>query len=110
MLFSKTRANLKGALASAVAVSEALKGSAFRLGETASKQDLVITRMNQMIERFERLARMHEEILQMARTRESLLDSLLIEKAKEARAVTAKTEAESRSREEAEESKYDRLF
>lgn len=95
-VFSKTKA----LIGSVIEGQEELLGD---LGRLTVKLDEIATR-------FDRLVRMHEEALAAARGRESAIDTLLIERARESRATTNKIEAELKEREETKPSEYDRKF
>lgn len=110
MLFTKLRAKVDRVLESGCIANELLAQAAKELKSSAKGQDLIVLRMNQVIDKLERLARAHEEVIALAKSRETALDEALIEKAKEYRVVALKLEKELKREEQAEETEYDKKY
>lgn len=110
MLFTKLRAKVDKVLESGCIANELLAQAAKEWKSNAKGQDLLIVRLNQVLDKLDRLARAHEEVIALAKSRETALDEVLIEKAKEYRFVAAKFEKDLKREEQAEETEYDKKY
>ena len=109
-LFTKLRAKVDKVLESGCIANELLAQAAKELKSSAKGQDLIILRMNQVIDKLDRLARAHEEVIGLAKSRETALDEVLIEKSKEIRVLTEKMAKELKREEQSEETEYDKKY
>ena len=110
MLFSKLRDKFDKVIAGQCITNELLAQAAKELKSSAKGTDIVIVRLNQLVDRFERIARSQEEVIALAKSRETALDEVLIEKAKEIRVNTAKLARDLKREEQSEETEYDKKY
>lgn len=110
MLFTKLRDKIDKVIAGQCITNELLAQAAKELKSSAKSQDLLIIRQNQIIDKLDRLARAHEEVIGLAKSRETALEELLIEKANEARVNALKLAKDLKREEQSEETEYDKKY
>lgn len=110
IMFTKLRAKIDKVIAGQCITNELLAQAAKELKSSAKGQDLLIVRLNQVIDKLDRLARAHEEVIGLAKSRETALEELLIEKANEARVNALKLAKDLKREEQSEETEYDKKY